>query len=606
MTTFGKAWRLLTPRERRRGLLVLAMVITMALLEMASLASIMPFLAVLGNPELVETNRVLASAHELLGFESVDRFLVALALVAFVVIITAGAFRSLTKFAIARFTEMRRHSLGSRLLETYLGKPYPFFLNRNSADLAKSILSEVDQIVWYVYGPAFRVLAYLVVSLAIIVLLLVMDPTLALTVATVLGGAYGLVFFVVKGVLGRIGRDRSAANRERFTTAGEALDAIKEIKLLRREHSYLARFDPASMRFARHQATATTLAEVPRYLIEALGFGGILALAVFLMLKDGDMGSTLPLLGLYAFAGYRLLPAAQQIYEAMSRMRFGAAAVDGVFDDLKDWERLGAMRAAIPALQPHRSIELQGVCFRYPGAAEAALRDIDLSIPVGATVGLVGGTGAGKTTLVDILLGLLRPTEGVLAVDGEPVSDETLLAWQGALGYVPQDPVLTDATVAENIALGVSAQEIDPAAVERAARMAQVHDFVTDQLPQQYQTVIGERGVRLSGGQRQRIAIARALYHDPAVLVLDEATSALDNLTEQAVMDAVNGLSHQKTIILIAHRLSTVRDCDKIVLLEQGRIRAQGNFADLAAGSEGFRAMAGAHGPHSAANGARQ
>jgi ATP-binding cassette, subfamily B, bacterial PglK len=595
MTTMAKALRLLTPRERRRGFLVMLMVVAMALLETASLASIMPFLAVLGNPSLVETNPVLAAAFDALGFASVDRFLLVLAIAAFVVIVTAGAFRSLTKFAISRYTEMRRHALSSRLLETYLGKPYTFFLNRNSADLAKSILSEADHLVLNVYGPAFRLLSYLVVSMAVIMLLVVVDPWLALTVATILGGAYGLVFLVVKGILGRIGRERRTANRERFTVAGEALDAIKEIKLLNREHSYLARFQPASMRYARHQATASTLAEVPRYLIEALGFGGILGLAVFLIATSEDMGITLPLLGLYAFAGYRLLPAAQQIYEAMAKLRFGAAAVDGVYADLRDWRRIrGPRTGAEPALQPRRSIELQGVWFTYPGAASPVLRDIHLTIPVGTTLGLVGSTGSGKTTLVDILLGLLRPTRGVFAVDGLPVTEDGLRSWQRTLGYVPQDPVLTDASVAENIALGLPREEIDFDAVERAARMAQVHDFIVESLPRQYETEVGERGVRLSGGQRQRIAIARALYHDPAVIVLDEATSALDNVTEQAVMQAVNGLSGQKTIVLIAHRLSTVRECDTVVLLEEGRIRAQGTYAELAATSAGFQAMANA------------
>lgn len=592
MTTLGKAIGLLTPRERRRGALVLVMVVVMAILETAGLASIMPFLAVLGNPSLMESNEALSFAYRTLGFASHNDFLIALAVVAFVFVVLAAVFRSLTRYAIYRYTELRRHGIGVRLLQTYLGHPYTFFLNRHSSDLAKTILSEADQIVFHVYRPAFDVLAFGVVLVAIIILLLVVHPWLALGLAVALGGAYGLVYIIVRGVLGRTGQDRAAANRERFTTAGEALGAVKEIKLLGKESAYVARFMPASLRYARHQATAGTLADVPKYIVESLGVGGILALVIFLMATGDGLGSILPILGLYAFAAYRLLPAAQHIYAGLAHLRFGAAAIEAVYDDLCEKQDVLDTRAPDPPpMRPRESIELRHISFRYPNAASLALRNIDLAIPIGSSVGFVGGTGAGKTTLVDVLLGLLKPSSGVLAVDGLTIDETNVRAWQRTLGYVPQSLFLADATVAENIALGVSRDLIDHAAVERAARMAQLHEFIMERLPVQYDTEIGERGVRLSGGQRQRIAIARALYHDPAVLVFDEATSALDNQTEQAVMEAVKQLSREKTVILIAHRLSTVRDCDTLVFLKDGEISAQGTFAELAATSRDFRAM---------------
>ncbi|MCG5497788.1 ABC transporter ATP-binding protein [Ectothiorhodospira variabilis] len=594
MTVFSKALALLTPRERRRGSLVLAMVILMALLETAGVASIMPFLAVLGNPEVVHTNAILASLYEGLGFTSTQAFLMALGGAIFALMLISAVFRILTHYVMNRFIEMRRHSLGERLLETYLRQPYAYFLNRHSGDMAKSILSEVDQVVGKVFRPGLTALSHIIVALALITLLLIVDPLMALAIAAVMGGLYVAIYLSVQGLLGRIGRERANANRERFTTAGEALGGIKDIKLLGREYAYLSRFRPASVRFSRHVATSQTLSQVPRYGIEAVAIGGVLALTLFLMATIGNVGELLPILGLYAFAGYKLMPALQHIYSGMSNLRFGAAAVDDLHEDLTQRAALAEIHKRAPSpFIPQQHIQLNQVSYTYPNAPNPALNHIDLSIPVGQSVGLVGSTGAGKTTLVDLILGLLQPTQGHLSVDNTPITRDNLRAWQQTLGYVPQDIFLSDASITENIALGIPREQIDPAAVERAARMAQVHDFIVNDLPQGYDTEVGERGVRLSGGQRQRIGIARALYHDPAILVFDEATSALDNVTEKAVMEAINSLHEQKTIILIAHRLSTVKGCDRIYMLQQGEVVASGGYEELLDGHAEFKAMAG-------------
>jgi ABC-type multidrug transport system fused ATPase/permease subunit len=569
---------LLTAGERRRGLLVLAMVLVMALLETAGVASVMPFLSVLGNPEAVESNPILATFYERFGFESVDSFIIALGVAAFLLILFSALFRTLTHYVMNHYVEMRRHSIGERLLETYLRQPYVFFLDRHSSDMAKSILSEVDQLVTNVFRPGIDMVAYMVVTIALVTLLVVIDPWLAFGVAVVIGSTYAAIYLTVRGILGRVGRDRAQANRERFTAAGEALAGIKDIKLLGREQAYLSRFRGPSIRQASHQATNRTLSLVPKYLVEAIGFGGVIVLTLVLFATQGGatgtgLGGVLPLLGLYVFAGYRLLPAAQHIYKGVASLRFSAATVDGIYKDLEQRTALAEI-ASGPAepLLPSKSIALEGVHYTYPNAPRPALRGIDLVVPVGTSLGLIGTTGAGKTTLVDVLLGLLRPSSGAITVDGQPVTDALLSSWQRALGYVPQDIFLTDSSVAENIALGVPAAEIDLCQVIRCARMAQVHDFIIEELPEQYDSIIGERGVRLSGGQRQRIGIARALYHDPAVLVFDEATSALDTATEKAVMEAIDALKDQKTVILIAHRVSTVRNCTQVVQIQSGAI----------------------------------
>nr|WP_274522593.1 ABC transporter ATP-binding protein [Halorhodospira halochloris] len=597
-----KLLSLLSRQEKRRGALVLFMVIIMALLETIGVASVMPFLSVLGNPEVVETNDTLAWLYEAGGFQSIDTFLMALGAGAFALVVFGAAFRMVTTYAMARWANMRMHSFAERLLETYLRQPYAYFLDRHSGDLSKTILSEAQQVVSQAIKPGLEAVAYGIVMIFIIALLVAIDPVLALTVAAILGGAYGLIYLAIRGYLDRIGRDRVKANQERFQASGEALGGIKDIKLLGREHAYLSRFRGPSSRFAKHQATSQVLSQVPQYVIEAIAFGGMIALVLVLMALEGGatsgaLGNILPLLGVYAFAGMRLKSAMQKVYGGIAKLRFGTAAVENLYNDLHRREALAEIRKQPPApLVPQQAVALENVHYTYPNAPAPALQGIDLHIPVGSSVGLVGSTGAGKTTLVDVILGLLRPTEGAITVDGEPVTDTNLRAWQQALGYVPQEIFLTDASVAENIALGVPPERIDHEQVERCARMAQLHDFVVHEMPQQYETVVGERGVRLSGGQRQRIGIARALYHDPSVLVFDEATSALDNVTEKAVMEAIDALHHQKTIILIAHRLSTVRNCDQVVLLEKGQITAAGGFEELQGQSERFREMAASAG----------
>jgi len=579
LRVYRKALALLTPRERRRGALVLGLMIAMAALETAGVASVMPFLTVLANPAAVEGNRWLAALYAGLEFRSIDAFLIALGAATFATVLLAAAVRTITHYAMNRFVELRRHALSERLLETYLRQSYRFFLERHTADLAKSILSEVDLLVVHVLRPAMQMLAYGLVALAIVALLAAVDPWLAAGVAAVIGGLYAAVFLVVRGLLGRGGSERLRANRERFTAAGEALSGIKDIKLLGREDVYLQRFRGPSRRFSRRMATSQTLAQVPKFFVEAVGFGGVIALAVALLAVHGGAASggleqVLPMLGLYAFGAYRLLPAAQHVYQGMAKLRFAAAAVDSVYADLQEREALAEIREAPAApLLPRRTIALEGLSFTYPGAVTPALHGVDLSIPVGGSLALVGPTGSGKTTLVDLLLGLLRPSEGALVIDGEPLTDDRVAAWQGALGYVPQEIFFTDASVAENIALGVPPERIDREQVSRCAQIAQIHEFVTERLPQQLDTVIGERGVRLSGGQRQRLGIARALYHEPAVLVLDEATSALDKGTEAEVLDAIAALGGERTVVLVTHRPETAQRCDQVAVLENGRLR---------------------------------
>ncbi len=588
---------ILLPRERRRFWLLGGLILGMAFVELLGVASIMPFLAVLADPRVIETNPYLSWAYGSLDFADQKSFLLLLGGITTAVIIFSQLYKAVTIYAIQRFTRSCEVSISSRLLSGYLRQPYPWFLSHNSSDLSKMILSEVEMFANNVFAPSLRALAYGGLVGVLVGFLLFINPFIALAGALIIGGSYTLIFIGIRRMLDRIGAERMRMNAERFRIAQESIGGIKDVKLLGLEDIYLERYRRPARRYARAKAIAQIVSDLPRFLLEAIVFGSMmLLLLVLLVTSDGGIGAILPLVGVFAFAGMRLFPAIHTLYKSISTLRFQGPILDALHDEFRTIVTPNAARP-YPAKEPaplrlRQRLQLVDVVYRYPGAEREALDGLNLTITTGTTVGLVGATGAGKTTAVDLILGLLEPQDGELRVDDVLIAPHNRRAWQRQLGYVPQQIFLIDDSAAANIALGVPAERIDMAAVERAARIANLHDFIKNQLPAGYATTVGERGVRLSGGQRQRIGIARALYHDPAVLVLDEATSALDNLTERAVMEAVNNLGKAKTIIMIAHRLSTVRNCDTIFLLENGCCVAAGTYMNLIADNAAFQNLA--------------
>ncbi len=601
MKTFIKIISLLTKDERKRGLLVLLLIIGMALLETVGVASVIPFLAVLGNPEIINTNPVLRMLYinaKIISIQTIDDFIVALGICSFILIILSATYRTFTHYIMNRYVEMRRHSISTRLLEAYLRQPYLFFLDRHSGDMSKIILSEVDQLIGNVFRPAYSLFAYSFVLIALSTLLIITNPWLVLLAAGLLGGLYAITFLIVRNKIKNLGSILVSSNKERFMAAGETFSGIKDIKLLGRETSYLSRFSKPSKKFAASHADHHTLNQVPHFIIEAFVFGTMLILIVVLMIISGgfsskSLGHILPVLGLYAFAAYRMKPAFHHIYEGFASLRYGQAIVESVYNDMYPNKKLEQLpKNDIIPLKIKNEITLKNISYTYPNSEKPMLKDLDLEIPINSAIGIVGSTGAGKTTLVDIILGLLRPTKGTINVDGSPITDDKLRSWQKSLGYVPQEIFLTDSSVIENIAMGIPKHQINNEQAIRCAKMAQVHDFIMQDLNNNYETLVGERGVRLSGGQRQRIGIARALYHNPEIIVFDEATSALDNITERAVMNSINTLLQKKTIILIAHRLSTVKNCNQILMLENGLIKAKGTYEELIKNNMQFRKIA--------------
>lgn len=583
MQTAKKIFQLLTKHERKRGMLLLGMIFVMAFLDMIGVASILPFIAVLTNQSLIESNLILNKmylASSTFGVNDNNDFLYLLGVIVFFLIVTSLLFKLATTYAQVRFVQMREYSIGKRLVEKYLNQPYEWFLNRHSADLGKTILSEVGQVVGYGINPLIELIAKGMITFALIVLLVLTDPKLAIIVGFFLGTAYGIIFYFVRNFLKKIGTERLRNNQLRFTSISEAFGAAKEVKVAGLEKNYLNKFSISAQNFARTVASSQSVSQLPRFILEAISFGGIMMLILYLMSKSGSFNSALPIISLYAFAGYRLMPALQQIYSAFTQLTYVGPSLDKLYEDLNNLKVLDFEQDQID-LSLKNSINLKNVEFNYPKSSRIALKNINLKIKAKSKVGLVGATGSGKTTLVDIILGLLQAQKGTLEIDGENITKKNVKIWQKKIGYVPQNIYLSDDTVAANIAFGLEYENIDYSLVKKVSKIANLDDFVLNELPNKYETKIGERGVRLSGGQRQRIGIARALYQNPQVLVLDEATSALDNITEKAVMEEINNLSKEITIIIIAHRLSTVKKCDKIFLLEKGIIKNEGTFEEL-------------------------
>ncbi|SEK59192.1 ABC transporter ATP-binding protein [Ectothiorhodospira marina] len=575
---------LLERRERLKALILLALMVVTAFFEMAGVASIMPFLSVLSNPDIIHDNAWLSMAYEALGFTTNQGFLLALGAIAFFMITLGSILTVTTTWALQRFSSMRQFALSRRLMTDYLKRPYGFFLLRNSSDLAKNVLEESRQVIGGCLMPSLQLINRGLLTLALITFLLLIHPWVAIGLAAALAASYLLTYVLIRPLLNRIGADRVLANKQRFTAAGEAFAGVKEIKLLGRENVYLDRFSNPARRFARHQATSAILSQIPQYAIELMAYGTIiLALLVMVGTETGSLAAAIPVIGAYALAGKKLIPAFHGIYAAFSTLRFTMPAVDNILSDLGDRKDSTSLppRQRPPRLFPQHSLSITELTFYYPGADEPALNHVNFQIPANTTVAFIGRSGAGKSTLVDVILCLLKPDSGKIEIDGTAVTAQNIRNWQASIGYVPQHIFLADDTVSANIALGVPKNELDMQQVIQAAKIAELHDFVTNELPNGYDTIIGDRGVRLSGGQRQRIGIARALYRDPPVLVLDEATSALDNATESNIMGAVHNLSGKKTIIIIAHRLTTIKDCGRIYVLEHGRITAQGTWSEL-------------------------
>lgn len=573
LSTAHKIWSLLTPAERKSAIVLMGLMFIGMVLETLGIGLVIPVITLLQD-DLAARYPAVAPVLEWLGNPSQQALIVGAMLGLTGIYLAKNLFLALLAWRQTRFVFGMQVQLSQRLFTTYLRQPYAFHLQRNSAQLMRNVSGEVSMFTG-AFSSVITLITEGLVVLGIATLLLMVEPLGALIVVLVLGCAAWGFHHITRQYISRWGQLRQYHSGLSTQHLMQGLGGAKDVKLLGRESDFLAQYRVHNTQGARVGQLQATLQQLPRLWLELLAVAGLATLVLSMLAQGRDMASIVPTLGIFAVAAFRLMPSVTRVLGAVQSLRYGLPVINTLHEELQldAPEPAAQNNNSVPAIQT--DIRLSNISYTYPAAPAPALNGLSVTIQKGESVGFIGPSGAGKSTLVDVILGLLTPSAGQVAVDGQDIQ-QNLRAWQDQIGYVPQSIYLTDDTLRRNVAFGLSNEQIDDAAVTRAIKAAQLEDFVAS-LPDGLGTLVGERGIRLSGGQRQRIGIARALYHDPAVLVLDEATSALDTATERGVMQAVMALQGSKTILIVAHRLSTVEKCNRLYRLEQGRVVEEGS-----------------------------
>ena len=582
-------WSLFDRRGRSRMAGLLALMVTAALIEAFAVASLLPFLTSLSIPSSAS---LLSQSATTATLATVRFSMVELAVLFSMAVVIAIALKALADHSAMAFSASQCARWSRQLLLVHLNRDYDWFLGQHSADLGYGLLERVQEVVNASLLPALRVMVNGLAAVAICVVLLRSMPAVMFLVVGGLVIAYSAVFLLMRRRFHRLGEEREAVAALRYRLTSDVLGGIKEIKLHGLEAGYDARVRAPFERHAQLYAQRYLFSILPRYVLEALGFVTVCVVVLLLGSGAGGLQSVLPVLGVFGFAAFRLLPAVQQIYQNAVSLPMGRAGLEALHSDLVLGDA-GVPQARAP-MALTREIALKHVSYTYPGAQRPAIDNVDLRIAAGSMVALVGTSGAGKSTIADFTMGLLTPSSGALCIDGIALDHAARRAWQAACSHVAQHVFLLDDSIAANIAFGVAPPQRDMARIVTAARAAALHDFIVDSLPQGYDTPVGERGSRLSGGQRQRLGIARALYRDSACIVLDEATNALDAGTESEVLAALEAIRGSRTIVVIAHRLATVARCDRVLLIDQGKLVADGRYDDLLRTDSRFQGFANA------------
>lgn len=595
MTRIRQLFFLIGKSGRVKFAVLLAGMFINALLEMLGVGAIPVFIMMISNPDMILQHRWAAPVVGLLDITTFQGLLLWGSIFLICLFVVKNVFLSLLIYVKTKIIYNEQVRLGNRLFRSYMKASYPFFLNRNSAELLRNINIETKLVISGVILPLMQTVLDGFVLVMVVILLLTVEPVVSLATFAVLG-ILSFIFMRVTNSKNRAyGKEARHHRRKMNKIVLEGISGIKDIKVLGRENSFLRLYNFSAVRTAITFRYKHVIGQLPKPFMETAAVAGMLFIVLMLLMLDRDVASLLPLLALFAAATMRLLPIFKNLVSAYTDIRYHAYAIDPIYNDLKLLEKeaelkLKKEKKMDSSPYPFTDVIIcENVSYSYPQGNVQAVREINLKVPRGAVIGLVGPSGAGKTTLVDILLGLLEPQQGQILVDGQNIFAD-VPRWQMNVGYIPQFIHLNDDTIRRNIAFGLPDDEINDAQVWQALCAAQLEALI-DELPKGLDTVVGERGVRLSGGQRQRIGIARALYHNPQMLIMDEATSALDNITEKYVIEALEKLRGDRTIIIIAHRLTTVRNCDVIYLMNEGKIVGQGSYEYLLEQSSEFRKM---------------
>lgn len=595
LSMIRQLFSLLTPRQVKIFCILQLLVILMAVTELIGIASIAPFMAIIGDISLLEKGGLLTDLYRFSGVHNPMDFLFYTGVTVLVILAISSFFSMFTIWKLSLYAANVGTEIADRLYAHYMQKNWLFHSSSSSSYLIKQVASETIRVTDQILRPLMQLNAKLVLALFISISIFIYDPLVAFAGLLIFALAYFLIFRLASKPLRNNGNTMSRVFTERFKLMNEGFGGIKDVLLLDRRDDFVQRFKQSGKAFAYASGTNNAISQVPRYFMELIAFGAMIALILLLIkLHKGELGAVLPVLAVYALASFKLLPALQQIYFSAATIKGNIAAFDAIKDDLAESLKMQThtdkeMNQQFLSLK--KQINLTNISFTYPNKPNPAISNLNLNIPVNSVVGLVGKSGCGKSTTIDILLGLLTPQQGKLYIDDICITSGNKRAWQNMLGYVPQSIFLSEGTIAENVAFGLPSQDIDLNQVKKALQLANLTEMVS-QLANGINTKVGERGVQLSGGQRQRIGIARALYHEACVLVFDEATSALDGMTEKAVMEAIHDFNGKKTIIMIAHRLKTIEKCDIIYFMEEGTITDQGTYQQLLEKNSKFKEMA--------------
>ncbi|MBW4469138.1 MAG: ABC transporter ATP-binding protein/permease [Stenomitos rutilans HA7619-LM2] len=586
--------------------LIIFLFLTISLLDAVGIGLVGPFIGLAVNPGLIQKNDILSSLYKYIGFQDTNKFIALLGLIIIVTFYLKSFFYYQIQNYVYKFCYARQVKLRLRLMDAYLSAPYTFHLRTNSAHILQNIGGESAN---FIYSIAIPLLNSVANGFVLLVLLLLLAKTDFVATVSVLGLLLVAIvpFHYFRHSVARWGKEGLEANTETVRITNHAIGGLKETKVIGCEEFFKAQLNGQTNKYAKAASRFHVFQLLPRIVVETLLITFVVGFVSLSLAFEQRAESLVSVLGIFAIASIRLMPSASQLIASMGLLRNNEPTLDRLYLDLKELEvseaRCLAEKTRGAALESFnqensghlKSLKTETLMFRnritldrisycYPAAASNALKEVSLTIHKGESIALIGKSGAGKTSLVDVLLGLLIPQSGDIQVDGFSIY-ERLRSWQNLIGYIPQSIFLIDDTIAGNIAFGVPYNQIDQRKLDNAIRLAQLSELVA-QLPEGIQTVVGERGTLLSGGQRQRIGIARALYHEREVLVLDEATSALDNETEQLISESIRSLSGTKTIIIIAHRLTTVKDCDRIYTMSKGQIINSGSYQEIVLGNQ--------------------
>lgn len=579
-------------KDKAKMMLLFALLTMSALFDALGVASIFPFLTIISDPAQVQENVIIAKFYTLFAFKNADQFSIFMGAMFIFLFVASLLVKTIAQFFLLKFLFLKEHYLAQRIFSNYLGQSYLSYTSTNSSDTTKTILSEVNQIMVYAFMPIANIIAASVTAVAILALLFFVEPVVATAAMILFFGLYICMSLFFRGAIKRLGARRTSTNTERYKVVTESLNGFKELKMMSMETEAVRRFSLPSREFAESQANAAVISTLPRYFIESIAMGLLIIFSLYSMRLNGDFRTGLPLIGLFALASYRLVPSLQIIYNSYSNLNFAKTLTKDLIRQLDLFSTTVSESDDTKGIEYKKTIKIRNGYFNYPGGRKPQVTNVECKIDKGSFVAFVGETGSGKTTIVDLLVGLLPFDSGEILIDEVALDQRKVKSWYKKIAYVSQSTFLSDDTILSNIAFFMDPKKVKFDDVVRAAKFANIHDFIEKNLPQKYDTKIGDKGISLSGGQKQRLGIARAMFGNSDILVLDEATSALDRKTEQSIIENLLTLKKNKTIIIISHRLQALDKCDKLFLVRGGQIVAEGSYSELLKGNKYFGQMA--------------